>query len=449
MERKEPVSVLLSLESENSDFVICDWKGKEIACFVESEGEKKRLFFEAEIPPFGYSTYCIKKKEVGKKIVAGSEKVSESKKVNEQEYVIENDMYKVVFDLSKGGVIKSLIAKKEGNKEFARKTGEYFLGELRGFFYEEGKFRSSTEAPARLTILRDNIYEKKVKIEGEIAAHPFTQLITLSKGVKRIDFELTVDWKKNVGIGEYKENHWSGNRRAFCDDRFKLNVLFPADLRSPRIYKNAPFDVCESTLDNTFFNSWDQIKHNIILNWVDLAEQKGDYALALFSDHTTSYSYGEDFPLGLTAQYSGGGLWGPDYKITGPLKMKYAIMPHRGKWDKASVANSSDCWNEPLLSSCYSVAKPESKSFINLQNTGYQVSAVYLENGKIVLRLFNSEGNGKLQKVTFDMPLSSVEEVDLNGKCVEKKNIKTRAGKSDMMISMPRFGVRTFVLSLI
>lgn len=70
-------------------------------------------------------------------------------------------MYKVVFDLSKGGVIKSLIAKKEGNKEFARKTGEYFLGELRGFFYEEGKFRSSTEAPARLTILRDNIYEKK------------------------------------------------------------------------------------------------------------------------------------------------------------------------------------------------------------------------------------------------------------------------------------------------
>lgn len=81
--------------------------------------------------------------------------------------------------------------------------------------------------------------------------------------MKRIDFELTVDWKKNVGIGEYKENHWSGNRRAFCDDRFKLNVLFPADLRSPRIYKNAPFDVCESTLDNTF--SILGIKSNIIL----------------------------------------------------------------------------------------------------------------------------------------------------------------------------------------
>ena len=162
----------------------------------------------------------------------------------------------------------------------------------------------------------------------------------------------------------------------------------------------------------------------------------------------TSYSYGEDYPLGLTAQYSGGGLWGPDYKITHPLRMKYAIIPHRGKWDKASIADDSDCWNEPLLHSCYPVAKPESKSFIDLQNTGYQVSALQMKDGKVLLRLFNSEGDEKLQKVTIDMPLSGVEEVDLNGQCIERKKIKTRAGKSEMTISMPRFGIKTFVLSL-
>ena len=80
--------------------------------------------------------------------------------------------------------------------------------------------------------------------------------------------------RKNVGIGEYKENSWRDNRRAYCDDRFKLSVLFPVNLHSPRIYKNAPFDVCESKLDDTFFNSWDQIKHNIILHWVDLKNRK-------------------------------------------------------------------------------------------------------------------------------------------------------------------------------
>ena len=341
-ERTEIVNVLLPYEFVDMDWEVYDWRKKKVGCSVEREGKQIRLLFEAKVPPFGYSTYCIKRKGLGKKIV------SRSVKVNDNEWTVENDMYKIIFDLSKGGIIKSLVAKKEGNKEFAKQSGEYALGELRGYFYEEDKFHSSTETPARMIILQDNEYGKKVRIEGEIASHPFTQTVTLLQGDKCIDFNLTIDWKKNVGIGEYKEKSWRNNRRAYCDDRFKLSVLFPVDLCSPRIYKNAPFDVCESKLDNTFFNTWDQIKHNIILHWVDLAEQEGDYALALLSDHTTSYSHGQDYPLGLTVQYSGPGLWGPDYKITGPLTIKYAIIPHRGKWDKASIATSSDRWNEPF-----------------------------------------------------------------------------------------------------
>ena len=41
---------------------------------VGNEGKEIRLFFEAEIPPFGYSTYCIKKKEAGKKEVSETAK---------------------------------------------------------------------------------------------------------------------------------------------------------------------------------------------------------------------------------------------------------------------------------------------------------------------------------------------------------------------------------------
>lgn len=81
-----------------------------------------------------------KKKEAGKKEASESRFVLEGNKVNKQEYVVENDMYKIVFDLSKGGTIKSLIAKKEGNKDFAGKTGKYALGELRGFFMKKANF---------------------------------------------------------------------------------------------------------------------------------------------------------------------------------------------------------------------------------------------------------------------------------------------------------------------
>lgn len=91
-----------------------DYRNKKVDYSIGKEGGKIRLLFEADVPPFGYSTYRIKQVKTGKRTVSGSEKI-----INEGEYVVENDMYKIVFDLSKGGIIKSLVAKEE-NKEFAK-----------------------------------------------------------------------------------------------------------------------------------------------------------------------------------------------------------------------------------------------------------------------------------------------------------------------------------------
>lgn len=57
------------------------------------------------------------------------------------------------------------------------------------------------------------------------------------------------------------------------------------------------------------FNRWDSIKHNVIVHWVDKVAGDNSCGLALFSDHTTSYVHGEDFPLALNVQYAGKGLW--------------------------------------------------------------------------------------------------------------------------------------------
>ncbi len=442
--RKELVHLNLPREYATSDIKLYDCQKREVACFVDKGGENISLFFEAEVPPFGYSTYRIQK---GK---TRNPKSIVSKSKTDKEYVIENDLYKIVFDLSKGGTIKSLIAKKEGGKDFAHQKGAFALGELRGYFYEAGRFYSSIENPARVSEVEENPFQTKVKIEGSIASHPYTQVITLVRGQKRIDFDLTVHWKNNVGIGEYKETDWVSNRRAYCDDRFKLSVLFPVDLQNPRIYKDAPFDVCESKLEDTFFNTWDHIKHNIILHWVDLVEQDHGHALTLLSDHTTSYSYGRGLPLGLTAQYSGGGLWGVDYKITAPLRLKYALIPHQGKWDEAATATYSNRWNESLLCS-YATSMPLLKrSLIDLSTSGYQISTAYArEDGKILIRLFNAEGDASLQKITFGMSLASVEEVDLNGDILTQRKILKHSGKTELEIAMPRFGIKTFLLKAI
>ena len=441
--RSELVNLPLPQEYAKTNFAIYNTEKREIPFEVENENGEFRLFFKAEVPPFGYATYTIKKETVKERAI------SPSRHSNTNEYVLENDMYKIVFDASKGGIIKSLVAKKEGNKEYVAKADEYSLGELRGYFYEEERFHSSKETPARITIVKDNPLIKSIRIEGEIATHPFVQIVTITNDQRRIDFDLKINWKQNVGIGEYKQPRADHNsrRRAFYDDRFKLNVLFPTSLQSPKLYKNAPFDVCESRLDNTFFNTWDSIKHNIILNWVDLAEAGNKHGLALFSDHTTSYSYGENYPLGLTVQYSGQGLWGPDYKINYPTEMKYALLPHQGEWDKSAVAEESLRWNEPLV--CAYSANPglKTKSWIDIQNTGYEISSVQIrENKQILLRLFNAQGDDATHKVLLRFPTSKVHEVDLNEKYIKTITTGRNVSGTELSVSIPRFGIRTFLI---
>src|SRR5690606_1910667 len=157
---------------------------------------------------------------------------------------------------------------------------------------------------------------------------------------------LKIDWKDNPGIGEFDETDYQATalHKAFYNDRHKLLTLFPLALNGQKVYKNAPFDVTESKLNNTFFSTWDSIKNNILLNWVDITDAGNNYGCALFTDHTTSYAHGSDFPLGLTIQYSGQGLWGRDYRITHPTEINYALVPHEGKWDNAGIWIENASW---------------------------------------------------------------------------------------------------------
>ena len=126
-------------------------------------------------------------------------------------------------------------------------------------------------------------------------------------------------------------------------------ALFPTKLKAQQVFKDAPFDVTESKLTDTFFTAWDGIKNNIILNWIDVVEASGNHGLAVLTDHTSSYVHGADHPPGLVLQYSGIGLWGRNYTIHGPTSVRYALVPHAGRWDKGAIPTESAQWNEPLV----------------------------------------------------------------------------------------------------
>lgn len=435
------------------------WGGKSVAVYnsmgkaipsqivADSASAVPQILFGASVPSMGYNTYQLK---LQKSIPTKGITVRVLKNGN---YRLESDLYIITINPQKGGAITSLVAKKLNNKEFVDQTNPRSFNELRGNFYNDGGFHSSTENPAKISVIEKGSERVKLQIQGSINGSPFTQWLTLTQGQRRIDMQVKIDWKGNPGIGEptapgtYKSTTY---KKAFYNDKEKLLAMFPLNLKEQKVYKNAPFDVLQSRLKNTFFTSWDSIKNNIILNWVDVADGSNNYGMALLTDHTTNYTHGEDFPLGLTLEYSGVGLWGRNYKITGPTNVHYAVIPHAGKWDRSGIWTEGTKWNEPLITKV-SDAKPavgdNYRSMVDVSGPGFDVTSVKADGNDLNIRVFNAEGNSAGHKIIFDGSASKAELVELDGRKRQDLKIEKDAlGKTEVTIAMPRFGIRTIKL---
>lgn len=411
---------------------------KEIVNVALADGRAMDL--EVEAPAFGYTIIPADR--------LGEAKDTKSIKVNDKTCTVENDVMKITFDLQKGGTVKSLKMKKDGFEYVDRKSS-YSMGELRGFFDENKRFISSKENKASVQIFKDNELEKCIKINGSIAGTAFSKIITLHKNSPVIDCRLTINWTRNQRIGDFTrpEKKAQGDKRTtFYDTRYALSVMLPTTMKGAKLYKSAPFDVCESKLKSTFYNDWDSIKHNLITEWIDLHSEQNDRSLALLSDHTTSYSYASDYPLALTAQYSGPGLWGRDYKIDGKTEMRYAVVPHDGKWDKAEISKISNTWNEPLIvvNSFSDSTATLSKSLIDLGKSGYELTAITNDGDGYLVRFYNAVGNGAVQNIRIAADVASAVQVDLLGNEREIVSVSHDNGASLLSVNMPRFAVRTY-----
>ena len=431
--RHEAVRVALPKEWRGYEVEVQDSEGNRFGAFLG----RGNLVFDAQVPAFGYATY---------RLIRTDRRVERRRGNMEQSTTIENDLYRIVVDAEKGGVIRELICKQTGENWVDSESAGW--GELKGYFLSQKKFRSSTETPAKVTTGRWGNVGEWMMIEGEISSHPFTQFIVLYKNSPVIDVELRIDWQEDEAIGEFRQrNAWSTNRRACYDDRYKLTLLFPMPFEKATLDKNAPFDVCRSQLENTHFGKWDEIKHNVILHWVDVAERgENNRSLALMTDHTTSYSFGKGEALGLTVQYSGAGLWGRKYTITEATSINYALVPHRGDWDEAGIEQIRAMRAEPLLSSLHEEAEMTSASLMELSGKGYELVAAYPSEEGIVVRLYNAAADEKPQRLMLGFEAEKVEQVDLNGKTTDQMEVKTRKGKSSFEVQMPRFGFRTYII---
>ena len=321
---------------------------------------------------------------------------------------------------------------------------------LQGNFYDQGGMQTNGEQSATIKILANGPVMAKVAVTSYILDTPVTTTITLAEGEPRIDMHLFIDWKENVGIGAYKETKYdnANPKKAFYNDEFKLLALFPLALENQKVYKNAPFDVMQSSLDNTFFDSWNTIKNNVVLDWVDVTDGEEKYGCALFSDHTTSYAHGETFPLALTVQYSGVGLWGRDYSIDGPTEINYALIPHQNNWEKAQLWQENQRIKEPLLA-VHQTKKltNNNTSFLQFEKKGWVLSSVTEEDDMVYVRIFNAEGDANKGTLHLGFDVDKVEEIQLNDEVIKALDVKSTAKTKTVEITIPQFGFKTLRLS--
>ena len=396
------------------------------------------LLVRAAVPPLGSATVELRDDaELAEPGVTTS--------VIEGAVVIESDRYRVEFDPARGGTIRSLRAKALGGREFVDPAHERRFNEIRGHFYDQGGFQSSADGPAEVRVVEAGPLRATAEVAGKIAGHPFVQRVSVAQGSPVIDCSARIDWRGHPGIGESREaDGYYNRRRAAYDDRFKLVAHFPTPLDRPQVVKNAPFDVCASGLGDTFYNSWEGIKHNVILDWVDVGDRAGEHGLALFSDHTTSYTHGRDFPLGLTLQYAGKGLWGRDYRVDGPTEVRYALMPHAGRWDAAGVSAASASWQEPTLAAPSGADDRPGRSLVAPHDPGWEVPALFEKDGTLQIRLFNAAGAAGPGAVDLGFEAGTIQLVELDGRVVQElKPEPAGPGRWTVRLSIPRLGFRT------
>jgi alpha-mannosidase len=438
--RREQLSLVLPDDWRECGVTVMDAQGRLIPSQLSGDSNGARvLHFEAEVPAMGYVTFMLKKATSDEPVK------SETNRDTDEELKIETDYYVAHFDPMRGGTITSLIDKMNGATELVMSGRS--LNNLKGFFYREGRFHEGAESPAVVSLVEEGPLFTRVKVENQIDGNRYRQFVTFHENHPRIDFELQIDWEGQPGIGAYdqSDNYRATDRnKAFYNDQYKLHVAFPLDKVGERLYKNAPFDVCETTLDNTLFSRWDSLKHNVILNWVDLTDQGGERGVALFSDHTTSYLQQEDLPLGLTVQYTGKALWGRDYRLHGPTRIRYALLPHAGDWEEGLVQRESDIWNEPLQ--VRFVEKPihPARNLIEITGDNLELSSVVVEDGALIVRLYNSSSDTSPREIRWNVEMESIEQIDLNGnKTGDLSGRKMANGQLSTVISIPQFGFVT------
>lgn len=399
---------------------------------VPSQRSGDRLAFVADAPGFGSRRYRV----------LASSKPRQSPKMGAptsgEVVSLSNPFCELELDGRHGGCLSRLYDRQTGREvlDGSRGYGNDFVGYLGD---RDGYVRAS-ERPAAVTLVEKGEVGTCTRVEGTLHTVPFVSQLWLYNHTARIDYRVEFHFGEGTWIGDtYRAAHWTDRRQSWHVDRKKLQVQFPVAWPKTRLCKDAAFEVVESRLEEPFHETWDDVKTNVVLSWVDISD--GEAGFALFTDRSTSYGYSRDWPLALILG------WG---QLAGTRRFEYSTLSHSGTWREAGLPSQSWARDLPLVGRRFSGPADGAGtegSRLSIEPSWVLLSAVFREGGHWYLRLYNA--SDRRAAAAVEVPALMGAEgwrTDLMGRPVDPLPMAMAGTRHRFTCQLRPFGIETIRL---
>lgn len=354
------------------------------------------VFIARDVPPLGYRTYFIVPSEnlpdttpsVSMKPDV-ADPLKPKRVFGSDEF--ETGDYRVSIDRATGGVT---VFDKELGRVVVNGAG-ISAAEQRGgdtLSIERPSGRTLIHTITRVATEENNAVRTVIRIEGQIAGVPVTQRLTLFGGLKKIEFENTVDWSQDRFLKIEQvfpyEDAGAGTRYGVPFGSAGDNDVFPNS--GPHFSDEVPREI---------WKQWRQIQ-----DWIWVGQPAGGFTVSADRQLVTldnaavrvGMMRGAYSPVGIVRD---GKPYLHQFPPTGRYVFRYSLTSGKGDWAAAKSYRAGMGFSNPLLpvavaDEISSKSLPPKLSF--LEQTAENAVLTTLKksgtDGSLVLRVVEMEG---------------------------------------------------------
>ncbi len=409
--------------------------------------DAKVAFIARDVPALGYAVYRIVPTQAAASAPPESARETSST-MHEDEGSIENEFYRLKFDLWTGAM-KQLIDKTSGWEVLSGAGNVVAREEDGGDFWE----LYGTLNGARLTAMtrrqglppaaRTRYSDEQVGGSGATTVGPVFSEFHISHPFGNGDFATTVRLYPGIRRIDIQT-------QLLNNDKFvRYRVLFPTSLREGQRFDEIPFGAIERPIAQEFpaqyWMDYSDGNHGLALLTRGLpGNNVADGALMLSllrSARISAYPFIGGYEAGVSSDL---GL-----ELNLPRTFDYALVPHTGDWRGAEVYRAGWDFNHPLLArklAAHEGSLPARWGLLEISQPGVVVSALKPSgDGKTVLRVYEAAGKpASGVEIKFTLPIDPVFETSLLEHGGQRVQVENNAWRFDLH----PFEIKTFKLAL-